>query len=65
MLQSTERSATMNNPQVIAESLHFIEEGRFARDITWSDAVLGTIEKACEGTECEGAAKWIKEEADR
>ena len=49
----------------IQRAARAIEEGRFARDITWSDAVLGTIEKACEGTECEGAAKWIKEEADR
>lgn len=31
----------MNNPVVIAESLHFIETGQFARDITWLDAVTG------------------------
>ncbi|MFK7754525.1 MAG: esterase/lipase family protein [Sedimentitalea sp.] len=42
----------MNNPQVIAETLHFIQYGNFDPDISWMDAVFGTIETACEGRGC-------------
>ncbi len=42
----------MNNPRVIAEALHFIERGRFDPDISWMDAVFGTIETLCEGRAC-------------
>ena len=39
----------MNNPRVIAETMHFIEFGRFNAEISWLDAVLGTVETACGG----------------
>ncbi len=42
----------MNNPRVIAEAIHFIEFGRFDPDISWLDAVLGTIDRVCKGREC-------------
>lgn len=41
----------MNNPRVIAETLHFIEFGRFNAEISWLDAVLGTVDTACGGRE--------------
>lgn len=41
----------MNNPRVIAETLHFIEFGKFNAEISWMDAVFGTVEDACEGRE--------------
>lgn len=43
----------MNNPQVIAETIHFIETGRFDPDISWLDAVFGTMKRLCEGQKCE------------
>lgn len=42
----------MNNPRVIAEAIHFLEYGRFDPDISWMDAVFGTIRKVCEGQDC-------------
>jgi len=42
----------MNNPRVIAEAIHFLEFGRFDADISWLDAVFGTIRQACEGQDC-------------
>lgn len=42
----------MNNPQVIAEVLHFIQTGRFDPAISWMDAVFGTIEDACADQDC-------------
>lgn len=42
----------MNNPRVIAEAIHFLEFGRFDVDISWMDAVFGTIKEVCEGQEC-------------
>lgn len=42
----------MNNPQVIAEAIHFIESGRFDPDITWLDAMFGTIDLACRDQDC-------------
>lgn len=42
----------MNNPRVIAEALYFIENGRFDPDISWMDAVFGTIGRACKGQDC-------------
>ncbi|MBJ6370882.1 alpha/beta fold hydrolase [Sedimentitalea arenosa] len=42
----------MNNPRVIAEAIHFIEHGRFNPDISWMDAVFGTIEGLCEDGDC-------------
>jgi hypothetical protein len=41
----------MNNPRVIAETLHFLEFGRFNAEISWMDAMLGTVETACRGRE--------------
>ena len=41
----------MNNPRVIAETLHFIEFGKFDAEITWLDAVFGSIEAACENSQ--------------
>ena len=37
----------MNNPRVIAKTIHFLEFGRFDAEISWLDAVFGTIETAC------------------
>ena len=42
----------MNNPQVIAEALHFIRYGRFDPGISWLDAVFGTIDKVCGQQDC-------------
>ncbi len=33
----------MNNPRVIAETVYFLETGRFDPDITWMEAIFGTI----------------------
>lgn len=43
----------MNNPRVIAQSLHFLEFGRFNPDISWLDSVMGTIEETCPDQVCE------------
>ncbi len=43
----------MNSPRVIAETLFFLETGRFDPDITWMEAVFGTIlREDCEGSAC-------------
>ncbi len=42
----------MNNPRVIAEALYFLEFGRFDAEISWLDAVFGTIKTVCEGQDC-------------
>jgi len=42
----------MNNPRVIAEAIHFLRFGRFDADISWLDAVFGTISEVCEGQDC-------------
>jgi triacylglycerol lipase len=43
----------MNNPRVIAEALHFIEFGSFDADISWMDAMLGSIGTICQGIDCD------------
>jgi len=43
----------MNNPLVIAETIHFLKFGRFDPELTWTDSVLGAIEQACEELGCE------------
>ena len=43
----------MNNPRVIAQTIHFLQFGRFDPELTWIDSVLGTIEQVCEGLGCE------------
>ncbi|WP_164658305.1 triacylglycerol lipase [Tropicibacter sp. Alg240-R139] len=43
----------MNNPLVIAQTIHFLRFGRFDPDLTWIDSVLGPIEQVCEGLGCE------------
>lgn len=48
----TTHTFMMNNPLVIAEAIHFLEFGRFDADISWLDAVFGTINKLCEGQDC-------------
>ncbi len=45
----------MNNPRVIAEALHFIEQGRFDSDISWLDGVFGLIDDICRGGACDDA----------
>ncbi|MBK0328216.1 alpha/beta fold hydrolase [Rhodobacteraceae bacterium F11138] len=45
----------MNNPQVIAEAVYFIEHGRFNPDISWADAVLDTIDSFCVMGGCDDA----------
>jgi triacylglycerol lipase len=47
----------MNNPRVIAEALYFLEFGRFDAEISWLDAVFGTIEEVCKGQDCPQDAK--------
>ncbi|MCE8547279.1 alpha/beta fold hydrolase [Ruegeria pomeroyi] len=42
----------MNNPRVIAQTLHFIENGHFDADLTWLDAVFETIDRVCLRSEC-------------
>ncbi|WP_096740457.1 alpha/beta fold hydrolase [Phaeobacter porticola] len=42
----------MNNPQVIAQVLHFFETGRFDPSITWLDSVTGSIDEACANGRC-------------
>ena len=42
----------MNSPRVIAETLYFLETGRFDPDITWMEAVFGTILPDCSGEDC-------------
>ena len=42
----------MNNPRVIAETVHFIENGRFDPDITWLESVFGTALPECEDPPC-------------
>lgn len=38
----------MNNPQVMAQALHFLEEGRFEPSLTWLAAVEEIISEACQ-----------------
>lgn len=48
----------MNNPKVIAQALHFLEEGRFEPSLTWLAAVEEIIGEACQlNGGCEGAGK--------
>lgn len=42
----------MNNPRVIAQTLHFIEHGRFNPSISWLDSVFGTIDEICLKEDC-------------
>jgi len=42
----------MNSPRVIAETVFFLETGRFDPDITWIEAVFGTIDLDCNGDDC-------------
>ena len=42
----------MNNPQVMAQTLHFIEFGQFDPKITWLDGVTDIIDQICIGQDC-------------
>ena len=44
----------MNSPRVIAETVYFLETGRFDPDITWMEAVFGTILQDCDDVGCVG-----------
>lgn len=47
----------MNSPRVIAETVFFLETGRFDPDITWMEAVFGTIlPENCEEFPCDERA---------
>lgn len=46
----------MNNPQVMAQALHFIEFGRFDPSITWLDGVMDIIDEICIGQDCASPA---------
>lgn len=52
----------MNNPRVIAQTLHFIEFGRFNATISWMDSVLGTIEETCQSAGCAAPAGDVAKE---
>lgn len=43
----------MNSPRVIAETIHFIETGAFHPEISWLDAVFGTISTTCLKHDCD------------
>ncbi|MFT4961656.1 MAG: triacylglycerol lipase [Paracoccaceae bacterium] len=43
----------MNSPRVIAETIYFVETGEFHPEISWLDAVFGTISKTCLNHDCE------------
>lgn len=43
----------MNSPRVIAETIYFVETGEFQPEVSWLDAVLGTISTTCLRHECE------------
>ncbi len=42
----------MNNPRVMAQTLHFIEFGDFDQSITWLDGVADIIDELCIGQDC-------------
>ncbi|WP_299659179.1 alpha/beta fold hydrolase [uncultured Ruegeria sp.] len=42
----------MNNPRVMAQTLHFIEFGQFDPQITWLDGVTNIIDQICLGEDC-------------
>ncbi len=42
----------MNNPRVMAQTLHFIEFGQFDPQITWLDGVMDIIDQICLGEDC-------------
>jgi len=42
----------MNNPKVIAEAIYFLETGRFKPDISWIEAIFGTVRDICEKQDC-------------
>ncbi|SDD06101.1 alpha/beta fold hydrolase [Ruegeria marina] len=42
----------MNNPRVIAQTLFFLENGRFNPDLTWVESIFGTYEKMCPSGNC-------------
>ncbi|NDW47998.1 alpha/beta fold hydrolase [Ruegeria sp. PrR005] len=42
----------MNNPRVIAQTLFFLENGRFDPELTWIDSVFGAFDKGCLGANC-------------
>lgn len=46
----------MNNPQVMAQVLHFIEFGKFDPAISWLDGVMEIIDEICIGQDCAGPA---------
>ena len=48
----TTHTFMMNNPRVIAEAIYFLETGRFDAEISWLDAVLGTIQDVCKDQDC-------------
>ncbi len=48
----TTHTFMMNNPRVIAEAIYFLEFGRFDAEISWLDAVFGTIKEVCRDQDC-------------
>ena len=52
----------MNNPQVIAQALHFLDTGRFDPDLTWLDSITGEIADACAGGRCSSEGEQPQEE---
>ncbi|MFV1492937.1 alpha/beta hydrolase [Phaeobacter sp. JH18-32] len=53
----------MNNPQVIAQALHFLDRGRFDPDLTWFESITGEIEEACAGGRCSADGDQLQGEA--
>ena len=47
----------MNNPRVIAQTLHYLQFGRFNPTLSWLDSVFGTIDEVCTGAGCDEASE--------
>ncbi|WP_425043418.1 esterase/lipase family protein [Primorskyibacter sp. S87] len=44
----------MNNPLVMAQAVHFLENGEFDHDLTWGESIFGPVDPECLELPCEG-----------